>query len=66
MIKFHEDLADMEKIFGDDQMKLTILPNGAFDRYIEMQRLAGADLAHIKPSHMQPKAYVIEKLLSKE
>jgi len=66
MIKVHEDLADMEQIFGDDQMKFTLLPTGAFDRYIEMQRQAGADLAHIKPAHMQPKPQVIERLLKME
>ncbi len=50
MIKVHEDLADMEQIFGDDQMKLSLLPTGAFDRYIEMQRQV-CRLSHIKPAH---------------
>lgn len=58
----HADLAEMEEIFGNGQIKLSILPIGAFNRYIEAQREAGADLAHIKPPHMQPKDHIMERL----
>jgi phenylacetate-coenzyme A ligase PaaK-like adenylate-forming protein len=59
----HTDFADMEEIFGNGQFKLSRLPKGAFNRYIEAQRAAGADLAHIKPAHMQPKDHVMDRLL---
>lgn len=61
----HTDFADLEEIFGNGQFKLSILPMGAFNRYIEAQRQAGADLAHIKPPHMQTKDHIMERLLEK-
>jgi len=66
MIKVHSDFADMQEIFGDGQFRLTLLPKGAFGRYIEAQKQAGADLAHIKPPHMQPKDKVISRLLNED
>ena len=56
------EFGNMEEIMGDGHVKVTVLPNGAFDNYIEAQRKAGADLAHIKPPHMEPADEVIEKL----
>lgn len=66
MERVHSDFADMEKIFGDGQFKMTLLPVGAFNRYIEAQRKAGADLAHIKPPHMQPKDEILKRLFTEE
>ena len=63
MKKYHSDFMDMTEIFGDDQFKVSLLPEGAFGRYIDMQLKAGSDLAHIKPAHMQPKDAVMERLL---
>ncbi len=59
----NEEFADTLKIFGDQLLKVTLLPEGAFNNYIEMQRKAGADLAHLKPPHMQPRDNVLKKLL---
>ena len=66
MKKVHSEFADMEEIFGEGQLKLSFLPLGAFSRYIEAQRQAGADLAHIKPQHMQPKDHVLDRLLAED
>ena len=33
-------------------LRLTYLPEGSFDRYTEAKRIAGADLGHLKPLHM--------------
>ena len=58
------DYADVESILGLRPLEVTLLPKGAFDAYIAEQRNAGADLAHLKPPHMNPKDAVIERLLN--
>jgi len=57
------EFGNMEEIMGDGHVKISILPAGAFDHYIEKQRQVGADLAHIKPPHMEPQDEVIKKLM---
>ncbi len=57
------EFGSMMEIMGDGHILLSILPTGAFDNYIQSQREAGADLAHIKPPHMSPADEVIEKLM---
>ncbi|MDO9545622.1 MAG: GH3 auxin-responsive promoter family protein [Pelolinea sp.] len=61
--KVDSDFGDMEKMMDDDYLSITKLPSGAFNNYIQSQREAGADLAHIKPPHMQPKDKQLEKLM---
>jgi len=56
------EFGHMEEIMGDGHVKITVLPEGAFNNYIEAQRIAGADLAHIKPPHMEPTDEVLAKL----
>lgn len=63
MAKQNNEFADTLKIMGEHILKVTLLPEGAFNNYIEMQKKAGADLAHLKPPHMQPKDSIIEMLL---
>ncbi|MCJ7519404.1 MAG: GH3 auxin-responsive promoter family protein [Anaerolineaceae bacterium] len=60
--KSHPDFAGMEEILGGNNLKVTRLPDGAFNNYMESARTAGADLAHLKPPHMQPKDHILEKL----
>jgi len=57
------EFGDMEKIMVGDYLSITKLPSGAFNHYIQSQRDAGADLAHIKPPHMQPNDQQLEKLI---
>ena len=57
------DYEDLERYFGMRPVKTTLLPPGAFWQYMQSRRAAGADLAHIKPPHMNPKDAVIETLL---
>jgi len=63
LIKMNPEFGDLEKIMGDDYLLITKLPSGAFKNYIQSQRDAGADIAHIKPPHMQPKDQQLEKLM---
>ncbi|MBM4447269.1 MAG: GH3 auxin-responsive promoter family protein [Chloroflexi bacterium] len=40
---------------GDSNpIEVTLLPEGAFDNYIAQRRAEGADLAHLKPRHINP------------
>lgn len=61
--KSHPEFADMEEILGGNNLKLSRLPSGAFNNYMESAKAAGADLAHLKPPHMQPKDHILEKLM---
>ncbi|GAJ09567.1 unnamed protein product [marine sediment metagenome] len=56
----HEDLADMVN-FG---VEVTLLPRGAFANYTYQRQLEGADLAHLKPPHINPSEKVISLLLT--
>lgn len=54
--------ADLESMLGIYPLQVTMLPHGAFNRYIESKRQAGADLAHLKPPRMNPKDEVVALL----
>jgi len=57
----HDDLADMIKF----QVKVTLLPRGSFAGYTAQRIAEGADLAHLKPPHINPSDKVLNLLLSK-
>ncbi len=60
MDPFYGVLEDMRGV----TLELTLLPSGAFQSYILKQRAAGADLAHIKPPHMNPSDDILDYLLN--
>ncbi len=60
-----KEFVDLEEISGKKHLFTTILPVGAFAKYIDEQRKAGADLAQMKPNHMQAPEKVINRLLHK-
>jgi hypothetical protein len=62
--KLDSDYASLETMLDLRPVKVTILPEGTFLNYINKQRAAGADLAHLKPPHMNPKEEIIDKLLT--
>ena len=57
-----EDYSHLEEEFGLKPLKLTLLPCGAFQEYISRQRVAGAELAHLKPPRINPADAVISTL----
>jgi hypothetical protein len=63
--KMNPEFGEMEKIMKDEYLMISKLPTGAFKRYIKSQQEAGADIAHIKPSHMEPSDEQLEKLMKK-
>jgi hypothetical protein len=51
--------------FIDFKVIATLLPGGTFSRYIENRRANGADLAHLKPPHINPSEDVLTLLVTK-
>ena len=60
----HEPYASMETMLRVNPLRVTMLPQGAFKSYIAAQRASGADLAHIKPPHLNPSDEVLASLLN--
>ncbi|MCK4963748.1 MAG: GH3 auxin-responsive promoter family protein, partial [Dehalococcoidia bacterium] len=58
-----EPLAEVEEMLGWELLRVTLLPEGAFARYILEQQAAGAELAHLKPPQMNARDEVINRLL---
>jgi hypothetical protein len=58
-----EPYKELETMAGIKPLKVTLLSKGTFKRYYEERQAAGADLAHLKPSHMNPPDKVIHSLL---
>ncbi|HUI69550.1 MAG TPA: GH3 auxin-responsive promoter family protein [Spirochaetia bacterium] len=54
---------DLEEITGLKPLKITLLSTGTFRRYYEERQAAGADLAHLKPPHVNASDGMIENLL---
>ena len=47
----------------DFKVHITLLPEGTFDKYTHQRRVEGADLAHLKPPHINPPDKVLSILL---
>ncbi len=62
--ELNSEFVDFENMYGKENFVVTRLKDGAFANYMDEQKAAGADLAHIKPTHMQAKEKVIKRLLS--
>jgi hypothetical protein len=51
-------------MLGIRPLRVSLLPAGSFQRYYEEKQRSGADLAHLKPSHMNPSNAVIKELIN--
>jgi hypothetical protein len=52
------DLSNMIKF----RLKLTLLPSGAFNKYTAHRIAEGADIAHLKPHHINPSPQILSQL----
>ncbi len=59
--QIRDDFADMINF----RVKATLLPPGAFANYTAQRQAEGADLAHLKPPHINPSDKVLSLLLAK-
>jgi hypothetical protein len=57
----HDDLVDMINF----RVETTLLPCGAFANYTAQRQAEGVDLAHLKPSHINPSDKVLSLLMAK-
>ena len=61
----HEDLTSLERLLDFKPIEVTLLPDGAFAKYIAQRQAEGADLAHLKPPHINPSEKVLSLLGAK-
>ncbi len=64
LAELNDDYEEIARFHGTSPVRVTLLPSGAFARYTEMRRAHGADPAHLKPPHMNPRDSVLETLLA--
>lgn len=57
------DYCDIEEQLGIRPIKITLLSPGTFGRYYQEKVTEGADLAHLKPPHMNASDSIIEQIL---
>lgn len=57
------DYRDIHSHLGIRPVKVTTLPTGTFGRYYQEKVKEGADLAHLKPPHMNASKAIMEQLL---
>ena len=62
--KIDRSYAETETMLALSPLKVSLLPGGSFRRYAARQRAEGADLAHLKPPHINPSDDAIEALLN--
>ncbi len=56
---------DPEAVLGSKPIKVTLLPEGAFYRYLVQREAEGAALGHLKPPHINPSEKVLSLLGAK-
>ena len=52
--KLDSDYMNLEFILNINPLSISLLPRGTFQRYMERRQAEGADLAHLKPPHINP------------
>jgi len=57
------EFGNLNEILGRNPIRVSLLKTGSFDAYMAQKQKEGADLAHIKPTHMQPSDQVMQLLL---
>jgi hypothetical protein len=58
----HYDLPSVERITDFQPVTVTLLAEGAFKRYAQERQSEGADLAQLKPPHINPSDLVLSRL----
>jgi len=58
-----KDFKNLQDMLGIQPLRVTLLPEGSFQRYYEAKQKSGADLSHLKPPHMNTSDQVIHELL---
>ncbi len=56
--------SELESYVGLRPLEVTLVPQGAFNRYMQKQQAAGAEMGRIKVSHINPSDDVVDFLVS--
>ena len=57
------DYKDIDAYLGLQPVRVTVVSRGTFQRYMDEKRKEGADLAHLKPAHVNVSEAVVQRLL---
>ena len=60
------EFGSLLEILAYNPIKISLLKSGSFDAYMKRKQEEGADLAHLKPPHMQPSDQVLKYLVELE
>jgi hypothetical protein len=63
--KLDSDYADLEGVLSLKPLEITLLAKGSFKAYMAARQNEGADLAHLKPPHINPSDKVLSWLGAK-
>ncbi|MBL7209821.1 MAG: GH3 auxin-responsive promoter family protein [Dehalococcoidia bacterium] len=61
----YEDLGSLERLIDFKPIEVTLLAEGAFANYRAQRQAEGADLAHLKPPHINPSESMLSLLGAK-
>ena len=61
--KVDTDYKDIDSYLGLQPVRVTLLSPRTFQRYVQEKLKEGADLAHLKPAHINPSEAVIQHIL---
>lgn len=62
--RLNSEYANIEEMLGYVPVRVTLLPAGAFARYLAYQTEQGADPAHLKPERINPADATLERLIA--
>jgi len=60
--KLDRDYSNLEYLLNMNPLSVSLLPGGTFQHYTERRQAEGADLAHLKPPHINPPASALSLL----
>ena len=66
LLSIDTDYWELHSILHINPVRVKLLVPGTFQRYVEEKRKQGADLAHLKPAHINPPESNIQLLLKLE
>jgi hypothetical protein len=61
--KVSPEFSSLDEILGRNPVRVTLVGPGSFDAYLKQKQEEGADLAHLKPPHMQPSEDILKRLI---
>ncbi len=62
LAKKDRDYRDLEEMTGRMALRLTLLSPGTFAAYLEDRKAAGVEVAHLKPTHVNARDEVVQRL----